>query len=112
MTRNPQPDEFPQVVKGLLLLLLCHTLAGVFIFVLGLGVSYITLLGIRLPPYAFALVWIVGAMGFVFWQLLYVIPLVLWCRRRGKIGMMKGVIIGAILTALINGACFLTMWRG
>ena len=45
-------------------------------------------------------------MGFLFWLLLYVIPLVLRFRRRRKFGLMKGVIIGATLTALVNGACF------
>lgn len=48
-------------------------------------------------------------MGFLFWQLLYVIPLTIWLKRRGKVGMMKGVITGAVLTALVNGACYLSM---
>ncbi|MEQ9235604.1 MAG: hypothetical protein RIG66_16145 [Coleofasciculus sp. E2-BRE-01] len=41
-------------------------------------------------------------MGFLFWQLLYVIPLIIWLKHRRKMGMMKGVIIGAVLTALLN----------
>jgi hypothetical protein len=48
-----------------------------------------------------------GAMGFLFLQLFYVIPLTIWLSRRGKNGMMKGVMIGAVLTALFNGTCFL-----
>ncbi len=48
-------------------------------------------------------------MGFLFWQLLYVIPLTIWLKRWGKVGMMKGVIMGAVLTALVNGACYLLM---
>lgn len=54
-------------------------------------------------------IWVLGAMGFLFWQLLYVIPLTIWLKRRGKVGMMKGVIMGAVLTALVNGACYLLM---
>ena len=53
--------------------------------------------------------WVLGAMGFLFWQLLYVIPLTIWLKRWGKVGMMKGVIMGAVLTALVNGACYLLM---
>jgi hypothetical protein len=54
-------------------------------------------------------IWVLGAMGFLFWQLLYVIPLTIWLKRWGKVGMMKGVIMGAVLTALVNGACYLLM---
>ena len=105
MPQDTQSHETQQVVKGFLLLLLCHTLTGLII----LGLGFVT--ASFLNSYAFLGVWVVGAMGFVFWQLLYVIPLCLWLKRQGKIGMMKGVIIAAILTALVNGACFLTMWR-
>jgi hypothetical protein len=56
-------------------------------------------------------VWIIGAIGFFFWQLLYVIPLIIWLKRRRKMGMMKGVIIGAVLTALLNGSCYLLWFR-
>lgn len=40
-------------------------------------------------------------------QLLYVIPLVLWLNRKRRFTTMKGVIIGAVFTALLNGACYL-----
>jgi hypothetical protein len=56
--------------------------------------------------YIASLILLGGIIGFLFWQLLYVIPLIIWCRRRRKFGMMKGVIIGAVITALVNGACF------
>jgi hypothetical protein len=101
MARNSEPNEITAIFKGLLLLLLCHVLAGVFIFVIGL------IIGLIFAHYTFLLIWMGGAMGFLFWQLLYVIPLTIRLRRRGEINMMKGVIIGAVITALVNGACFL-----
>ena len=52
-------------------------------------------------------IWVAGAIFLFLWQLLYVIPLVLWFRRRQYWGLMKGVIIGAVLTALLNGTCYL-----
>jgi hypothetical protein len=103
MSRNTEPTEIWQITQGVLLLLLCHILAGALIFGLGLIASPIW------GGYGFLAIWIVGAVGFFFWQLLYVIPLSLWLKRRGKVGMMKGVIIGAVITALLNGACFLAM---
>jgi Na+/proline symporter len=44
-------------------------------------------------------------------QLLYVIPLVLYLKRQRRWGWMKGVIIGACLTALVNGGCWLAILR-
>jgi len=105
MTRNTEPNELVEIIKGLSLLLGCHLMAASTIFVLGFILSPI------LGNYSFLSVWIIGAMGFLFWQLLYVIPLVLRFQRRGKIGMMKGVIIGAVFTALVNGACYVTSAR-
>lgn len=49
----------------------------------------------------------IGAFGFFLWQLLYVIPVTLWLKRRRQYGLMKGVIIGAVISALLNGGCSL-----
>ena len=105
MTRNTEPNEQLEIAKGLLLLLSCHVLAGMFIFVLGF------IIGSIFGGYSIIGVWVVGAGGFLFWQLLYVLPLTIWLKRRGKIGMMQGVIIGAVITALVNGACYLAIAR-
>jgi hypothetical protein len=40
-------------------------------------------------------------------QLVYVIPLALWLRKKRRFELMKGVLIGAVMTALLNGGCFL-----
>lgn len=45
--------------------------------------------------------------GFGMSQLLYVVPLCIWLKRKNRVSMMKGVIIGAVITALVNGACYL-----
>lgn len=105
MPRNSRSSELVEILKGFFLLMVCHHLASAFILALGF------VIGLFIGNYSFALVWLVGSMGFLFWQLLYVIPLVLRFRRRGAIGMMKGVILGAVLTALVNGICFLVFVR-
>jgi hypothetical protein len=40
-------------------------------------------------------------------QFVYLIPVMLVFRRRRRFEMIKGIAIGAILTILVNGACFL-----
>ncbi|MER3494294.1 MAG: hypothetical protein C4323_19650 [Mastigocladus sp. ERB_26_2] len=46
---------------------------------------------------------------YVFWigitQAIYIIPVLLRLRRQEKFALMKGVIVGAIFTALLNGGC-------
>ena len=106
MTNNPNPNELTQIFGGFMLLMGLHCLVGTLIFVVGFGI------GMLVGGYAFLSIWVVGAMGFLFWQLLYVIPLILRFRRRRQFGMLKGVIIGATLTALVNGACFVAAFAG
>lgn len=47
-------------------------------------------------------VYLYAMLGIGITQLLYVIPLVIRLKRQQKWGLMKGVIIGAVLTVLFN----------
>lgn len=47
--------------------------------------------------------------GIGIFQITYVIPVSLWLKRQGRLGLMKGVIIGAVITALLNGGCWLLL---
>jgi hypothetical protein len=100
-----QQNEVLEVIKGILLLFGLHILAGVVIFVVGLIIGQI------FGNYTFLSVWIYGSYGFFLLQLLYVIPVVIRLKRQGKVARIKGVIIGAVITALLNGACFLAFSR-
>jgi len=40
------------------------------------------------------------------WQFFYIIPLIFLLKKRQRWGVMKGVIACAVLTALINGGCW------
>lgn len=95
-----EKNEALEMLKGFLLLSGFHSLAALLIFVLGMMFS-------GAGSYLFLQIWFVGAIGFFFWQLLWVIPICIQLRKRGHIGMMKGVIINAAITALLNGSCFL-----
>lgn len=100
-----QQDEGLEIFKGLMILLGMHFLSVLIIFLLGF------IIGSIIGGYSVLYVWFGGGFGFFLIQLLYVIPLVLRFQRQGKAARMKGVIIGAVITALLNGACFLSFYR-
>jgi hypothetical protein len=101
---QPQNKSY-EIFQGLMILLIMHCVSGGIIFLLGFIVGSIV------GGYSVLSVWIGGSLGFLLIQLVYVIPLVLRFKRQGKIARMKGVIIGAVITALLNGACFLSFYR-
>ena len=98
-----QRNELMGLFFGLLGLIGMHILLVVVILSSGLIVDRIV------GGYSAFSVWFYGAIGFFIWQLIYVLPMVIWLRRRRNLGMMKGVIIGAVVTALFNGGVFLWM---
>ena len=51
-----------------------------------------------------------GCLGIV--QLIYVIPAIFILRRQRNFTLVKGVIIGAVVTALLNGGCWLFVYSG
>ncbi|MEO0828248.1 MAG: hypothetical protein AAFY67_21835 [Cyanobacteria bacterium J06642_9] len=92
------------IVLGILLTLGLHlVMAGLILAIAVLAEEFAT------GYYTSLVVLLIGAAGFFFWQLLYVIPLVIWLQRRRHPGMVKGIVIAACLTALLNGLCFLQM---
>ncbi len=95
------PNRRLDVFVGMLILAMCHMLAA--------GIGYVVyFVGLQLGPdsiVAFILFPSLFAIGLT--QLIYVIPLCLWLRKRRQYDTMKGVIIGAVITALLNGSCFL-----
>lgn len=97
-----QTNDLRSIINGILLVFLMHIVA----------IGVIILLGLILPfvinyPYISLGVYIYAGMGFSLIQLIYVIPVVLKLKRQQRWGMMKGVIIGAVITALLSGGCWL-----
>lgn len=94
-----QRNEIDAIFLGVLLVFGMHISAISIFFLLGnLLLSAInidsTFLGIVL-------------FGIGISQLIYVIPVIFWARSKQKWGLMKGVIIGAVITALLNGGCWI-----
>jgi len=83
MNENAKPNETIEVLKGIGLTALLHL--------------------IQLLPFYFIPVFAV-LIGLS--QLVYVVPAFLVLRNQGRMGMAKGVLIGAAVTFLLNAACF------
>jgi hypothetical protein len=47
--------------------------------------------------------------GIGIFQVLYIIPYGIMLKRQRQFAMMKGVIIGAVIVVLLNGACWLSV---
>jgi hypothetical protein len=96
-------NEIRGMIGGVFLVLGMHLLAwlvGVIILTL---ISYIS----KDLSLEMGIVALYALLGIGIAQLFYVIPLVMWFQQRRQWGLMKGVIIGAVMTALLNGGCWL-----
>ncbi|MGC1396473.1 MAG: hypothetical protein WA828_19595 [Coleofasciculaceae cyanobacterium] len=94
-------NEIKNIVLGVLLLLGMHL---AFLLLLILLLVIVT----NLPAfigYNWSIIYLIFSIGIA--QLIYVIPAIFWLKQRGRFGLMKGVIIGAVITALLNGGCWL-----
>jgi len=95
---NHEPG--PEVAKGFGLLLLMHLL---FFAALNL------LIRIATENQRSYLIqsWDIPLFFIGLLQLIYVLPACAYFRRRQQLEIIKGITIGATLTAIINGGCFL-----
>jgi hypothetical protein len=82
--QGPPRSETVEVLKGMGLTLLLHLIQVPFFMVSG-GIA---LAGVGLS------------------QLLYVLPAIFIFRSKGRPGIVKGIIIAAAITFLLNAACF------
>lgn len=109
-----QRNNNTEIILGIVLLLGMHPVALCLLYLLVYLVSIIsraipTPLGTYLSSdYGWLVLFLVPGLT----QLFYVIPVVFWFRRQQQWGLMKGVIIGAVITALLNGGCFLLLSIG
>lgn len=82
---------------------------GIFL-TLGMHIAAIIIcatLASLLPGEAVANIFVYSLAGIGIAQLFYVIPVIILLSRRRQWGLMKGVIIGAVITTLLNGGCWL-----
>ncbi|MEA5597168.1 hypothetical protein [Rivularia sp. UHCC 0363] len=99
--RNPNSrNHWLVIIGGILLVLLTNCVLS-FLGLYGLG----AIIAQIFPSSGYNAL-AIGFTGVWLYQLVYVIPLILSCKRRRQFALMKGVIIGAVITALIAGFCF------
>ncbi|WP_190414502.1 hypothetical protein [Coleofasciculus sp. FACHB-125] len=94
-------NEITEMISGIFLVLGIHIL--VWIILEFLSFIIVNLLSI----YSIAQILAILIFSIGLSQLLYVVPIIFWLRRQQRWGLMKGVIIGAVLTALLNGGCWI-----
>ena len=68
------------------------------------------LLGIQVNERLTGLFLLAAGIGLV--QFIYILPICLYLRRRREWDLMKGVIIGACLSLLLSGGCWLFLGGG
>lgn len=110
VTNSSKSNEKAQIFRGFRLLMLCNVAAVLLILGLTFGLDTLgkMLDAISLIHWAGSIV-LFGYMFFLVWQLLHAVPLILRFRRRHQFGIMKGIVIGAAITALVNGVCYVAL---
>ncbi|HZS04649.1 MAG TPA: hypothetical protein VFD58_07425 [Blastocatellia bacterium] len=96
---NDEPQE-PQVLEQTQGPMESHRRAGDLWLGLGLT-ALLHLIQIPLVPITMFISLIFLGLS----QLIYIIPAIIICRSKGRPGMVKGLIIGAAITFLLNAAC-------
>ncbi|KOP24993.1 hypothetical protein AMR41_16320 [Hapalosiphon sp. MRB220] len=97
-------NEFSNVISGIFIVLGMHIIATVILGV----IAYIELIiAAQYNIRFFQTIFVVYFFGIGITQLVYIIPMLLRLKIQGKFALMKGVIIGAIFTALLNGGCWI-----
>jgi hypothetical protein len=98
-------SELKNMSLGIALVFLCHF---VFVFMFLPGTRFLITQLLNSEALAqFNLFFLFAILGIGLAQILYVTPLSMYLYRRRQYGLFKGVLIGAILTILLNGSCFL-----
>ena len=102
-------SEIPEIILGSF----CVLVVNVVIIGIGVFVASYTYAvfenGTDSWLFRIAVFW---SIGISITQLLYVIPVIIWLNIRRQFALTKGVIIGAVITALLNGGCWLLLYSG
>lgn len=90
------------IIAGIILVIMVH-----------LGIFFVTFSIINSFPFPNNIKQLLGTIFGYFYiclfitQLIYVIPLYLFFKRRSNPYIATGIIVGAVITALVNGGCYL-----
>jgi hypothetical protein len=105
-----QLNEWTRVLRGILLLFGLNLAAIVVLFLLSaIIIRLINLVPVSIRNFFYSLniLILMCIAGIGLFQFLYVIPTIIVLARSQRYAQMKGVIIGAAITALLNAGCFI-----
>lgn len=97
-------NEFRDIISGIFIVFGMHIAAIIIGSIIGTIATYVKL-------YNLNILLLYALVGLGLSQLLYVVPVAIRLKRRQQWGLMKGVIIGAVITALLNGGCWLLVFQ-
>jgi hypothetical protein len=86
---NPTPQNFRDFIGGLVIVPILHVL----FIVASISLMFIV-------PFFMFLIFQIALS-----QFLYLVPIILDYQRRGRLEVVKGILVAAFLTILLNGAC-------
>jgi hypothetical protein len=96
---NPKPNDLDFVSGVLLVPLLRSLFLGLMIWLVKPVIEH------SYPQTGNVLIFVTFGIGVS--QLLYLIPIILFFQRRGRSEVIKGIFLGALLTIILNGSCFI-----
>jgi hypothetical protein len=97
--------EERQALRSLLKGMLMVPVLGILFMMLALGIMALLQVTGLFPQMA-GIVPVITVFGIGIVQLIYLVPLGLYFQSQGKQQWVKGLAIGGLLVALLNGACF------
>lgn len=103
-------NEWQRVLRGILLLIGLHAAAialGIVIAAIFYGIVALLPLTAQQSLYVVNYLLLYLLLGIGLTQFLYAIPAIILLNRDRQYALMKGVIIGTVLTALLNAGCFI-----
>lgn len=99
-------NEWGKIFTGTILLLILNAIALTIWFLIG-SIIYESSLGPTTLGKVLNKILTAAILGISISQLLYAIPLGMWLKYREKNALLKGAIVGAVITCLLNGGCWL-----
>ena len=81
-------------------LMVCHAIALILLTAVSFQIGRTT------ESLVWRVTWLmISLLGLT--QAIYVVPLCIWLRRKRRLATLKGILLAAVLTLLVNGSCFL-----
>lgn len=97
-------NEILSIIGGMLTAILLSVLASALMILL--FATFYSSTSTLLPA---IFLFLFNAIGL--FQIVYILPYAIKLRRKGRIAKMKGLIIGAVIVALVSGACWISLFN-